>query len=275
MDFLEPIPQSEPVLLLLPPPVPAPVDDGKNAVVGLLDVVLVACVTLAAYAVCGAFAVVIFLSRHSSFRIDSPSLTKALEHNVFFLLPLQLAVYAIVVGFMAFLVWARYRSGLGRAVRWNVPKPNRALMALLGGVALAFFADVAELLLQRWTPKSLPITELFKDRSSAFALAAFGIMVAPLVEELFFRGFLYPALSRWTGIVPAVAITGAAFALLHESQLAHAWAPLLVLFVIGAALTAVRAASKSVATCVLIHMAYNFTLFTQLYIGSDGFRHLD
>jgi membrane protease YdiL (CAAX protease family) len=272
LDYLDPIPQNDPALF--PPVAPVPVDDRKNAVVDLLDVLMVVVVTLAAYVVCGAVAIGIFLSRHSSFRIDSPSLTKALEHNVFFLLPVQLAVYAMVVGSMAFLVWVRHRTEFGPAIRWNAPKLNRALMALLGGVALALLADAADLLLHRWIPKSLPITELFKDRSSAFALAAFGIMIAPLVEELFFRGFLYPALARWTGVVPAVAITGAAFALLHEGQLARAWAPLLVLFVVGTVLTVVRAAGKSVAVCVLVHMAYNLTLFTQLYIGSDGFRHL-
>jgi membrane protease YdiL (CAAX protease family) len=250
------------------------VDDRKNAVVDLLDVFLVVCVTLAAFVVCGAIGIGIFLSQHRSIRLDSPDLTKNLEHNVFFLLPIQLAVYAVVVGSMAFLVWARHRTEFGQAVRWNAPKLNHALMALLGGAALALFADTAEFLLQRWIPKSLPITEFFKDRPSALMLAAFGIMVAPLVEELFFRGFLYPALARWTGVVPAVAVTAAAFAMLHEGQLAHAWAPLLVLFVVGAVLTAVRAASKSVAVCVLIHMAYNFTLFTQFYIVSDGFRHL-
>jgi membrane protease YdiL (CAAX protease family) len=272
LHYLDPISPNEPALLL--PIAPPPVDDRKNAVVDLLDVFLVVCATFAAFVVCGAVAIGIFLSRHSSIRIDSPDLTKALGHNVFFLLPVQLAVYAVVVGSMAFLVWARHRTGLGRAVRWNTPKLNHALMALLGGAALALFADAAEFLLQRWIPKSLPITEFFKDRPSALLLAAFGIMVAPLVEELFFRGFLYPALARWTGVVPAVAITAFAFAMLHEGQLAHAWAPLLVLFVVGTVLTAIRAASKSVAICVLIHMAYNFTIFTHLYIVSNGFRNL-
>jgi membrane protease YdiL (CAAX protease family) len=272
LHYLDPISPNEPALL--PPIAPPPVDDRKNAVVDLLDVFLVVCATVGAFIFCGVIAIGFFLLRNGSTKLDSPEFRKALEHNVFFLIPTQLAVYAVVVGFMAFLVWARHRTGIGRAVRWNTPKLNHALMALLGGAALALFADAAEFLLQRWIPKSLPITEFFKDRPSALVLAAFGIMVAPLVEELFFRGFLYPALARWTGVVPAVAITAFAFAMLHEGQLAHAWAPLLVLFVVGTALTVVRAASKSVAVCVLIHMAYNFTLFTQLYIVSNGFRNL-
>jgi CAAX protease family protein len=57
--------------------------------------------------------------------------------------------------------------------------------------------------------------------------------------------------------------------------LAHAWVPLLLLFAVGVILTAVRAWTKSVATCVVVHMSYNTTLFTTLYIGTCGFRHMD
>jgi membrane protease YdiL (CAAX protease family) len=272
LDYLDPIPPLAPVLL--PPEAPAPVDDRKNAVVDLLDVLLLVCAAGVGFIVCAIVLGVFLVIRYGPTTISSPGFKNSLEHNVLFLIPAQLLIYVVVVGAMGLLVWARHNTSLGRAIRWNRPTLNHALLAVFGGAALAFLADMTEFLLQRWIPKSLPITELFKDRSSAFALAAFGIMVAPLVEELFFRGFLYPALSRWTGVAPAVTVTGAAFALIHASQLAHAWAPLLVLFVVGSVLTAVRAVSKSVAVCVLIHMAYNFTIFTQLYIGSHGFRDL-
>lgn len=272
MDYLDPISQPDPVLL--PANEPASVDDRKNAVVDLLDVFLVTCAAGAGFIICAIILGVFLVIRYGPATISSPDFKKGLEHNVLFLIPAQVVIYAVVVGAMALLVWARHSTGLGRAIRWNRPTLNHALLAVAGGIVLAFVADLSEFLLQRWIPKSLPITELFKDRSSAFALAAFGIMVAPLVEELFFRGFLYPAISRWAGVVLAVAVTAAAFSLLHGGQLAFAWAPLLVLFVVGSVLTAVRAVSKSVAICVLIHMAYNFTIFTQLYIGSHGFRDL-
>ena len=97
-------------------------------------------------------------------------------------------------------------------------------------------------------------------------LGAFGILVAPLMEEIVFRGFLYPALARWTGALPSIVVTASAFTLLHGAQLAYAWAPLLLIFMVGVALTVTRAVTKSVATCVIIHMAYNFVLFAQTYI---------
>jgi hypothetical protein len=53
------------------------------------------------------------------------------------------------------------------------------------------------------------------------------------------------------------------------------WGPVLVIFLVGVALTTVRALRKSVAATVLMHMAYNGTIFIAEYIATDGFRHME
>jgi membrane protease YdiL (CAAX protease family) len=176
---------------------------------------------------------------------------------------------------MVFIVSLRHNRTLRDAIHWNLPSGSRCLGALAGGAALGLGSQVASSILGRWIPKSLPIDQYFRDAFSAYMLAGFGIFIAPLVEELFFRGFLYPALSRWTGSALSIVVTAGAFSLLHEGQLAHAWAPLLVLFIVGVALTLVRARTGSVATSVLVHMGYNGVLFGMLFFVTDGFRHLD
>jgi CAAX protease family protein len=74
-------------------------------------------------------------------------------------------------------------------------------------------------------------------------------------------------------VLPSIVVTALGFALLHGSQLGYSWALLLVIFVVGVALTVTRVVTKSVATCVIVHMAYNLALFTQTYIQTHGFRH--
>jgi len=142
------------------------------------------------------------------------------------------------------------------------------------GAALAMVSDIGEIVFHRWIPDSLPITEYFKDRPSALLLAAFGILVAPLMEELLFRGFLYPALARWTGSFISIVVTASAFTLLHGAQLGYSWAPLLLIFIVGVALTVTRVVTRSVATCVIVHMTYNFALLFQTYIVTHGFRQM-
>ena len=46
-------------------------------------------------------------------------------------------------------------------------------------------------------PKSLPMDRFFQDRQGAYLMMIFGVAVAPLAEEMLFRGFLYPVLDRW------------------------------------------------------------------------------
>jgi membrane protease YdiL (CAAX protease family) len=158
---------------------------------------------------------------------------------------------------------------------WNLPEKQLALTALAGGGVMALLSEISSGLLQRWTPKNLPIEEYFKNAASGYALALFGVFVAPVVEELFFRGFLYPALERWIGVVGGLVVTSAAFSLLHGGQLGEAWAPMLVLFLVSSVLTAVRIRTRSVATCVLVHMGYNATLFSIMFIYTQGFRHME
>jgi membrane protease YdiL (CAAX protease family) len=95
------------------------------------------------------------------------------------------------------------------------------------------------------------------------------------MEELFFRGFLYPVIARRTGITFAVLITALLFGLLHATQLGFAWGPILIIFLVGVVLTVVRAASRSVASSFLVHVAYNGTLTVFTLIATGGFRHLE
>ncbi len=185
----------------------------------------------------------------------------------------QCLAYIVVLIFMYQLVTRQYHRGFGEAVRWLAPAAATWPYFLGGGVALSFLVGLIGRLLP--FPPTLPIDKYFQDASSAWLMTIFGVSMAPLVEELFYRGFLYPVLARRLGVSAGTVITAAAFALMHSSQLAHAWAPLLVLFVVGLVLTIVRIVTDSVVCSFLMHVGYNATLFTFLYIGSDGFRHLE
>lgn len=279
MEYQDPIPQDQTVpQLSLPMVAPSAARE-----VDLIDVALILLVAFGAIFLSTFAAMLVYYGTHHQKMFDP----KLLSQNVMFVLPAQLMAYLIVVGFMAFIVAARHSKTLAEAVQWNFPYGRGWLAALGGGAAMGVGSQVASSILSRWIPKTLPIDQYFRDTASAYALAAFGIFIAPLVEELFFRGFVYPALARFFnhflfpafdvafGSALSIMVTAAAFSLLHEGQLAHAWAPLLVLFVVGVALTLVRARTQSVATCVLVHMGYNGALFGMLFYFTDGFRHLE
>lgn len=198
-----------------------------------------------------------------------------LAQNALLLISAQTVAYLLVVAFMVQLLQFKNRYDFLDAISWNGPSRERALRALGTGAGLALLSYLFTGLLAKWIPKSLPIDKLFQDTSSAYGLALFGVFIAPFVEELFFRGFLYPALARRVGVGSSVVLTAVAFAIVHQGQLAHAWVPLAWLFIVGTVLTLVRAKTKSVATCVMIHLTYNAILFTFFFFASHGFRQFD
>lgn len=240
---------------------------GENPEWGIWEVVRIAVVAMIAIGLLSTVALGLAL------RFAGPArpLPADLARNARVVVPAQFAAYLVVIAYMVWLLRSRGRQ-FWAAIRWKWPQARWfGWMAL--GVALALLVQSASALLP--IPKSLPIDRYFRDMLGAYMMAGFGLSFAPLVEELFFRGFLYPAVARRWGLAVGVVVTSALFALIHASQLAHAWAPLLLLFFVGVVLTLVRARTHSVATTFLIHVGYNGTLFGMLYLASDHFRHFE
>lgn len=178
-----------------------------------------------------------------------------------------------VFGAMYWMVVRRYRSPFWVSVRWKWPASALPILCASGGVAMALLVDFASSFAP--IPKSLPIYKLFGTTAAAYAMAGYGILVAPAIEELFFRGFLFPVLARRSGVPAAVLLTSLAFMLIHASQLAGAWLPLLILFFVGLSFTLARAWTGSVAVPYLMHLAYNVTLFAGLFFSTGYFQHME
>jgi CAAX protease family protein len=183
----------------------------------------------------------------------------------------QALAYLVVLGFMVALIKRVPGREFWRELRWNWPL-NWPLYLVSGLVLSVGLQALAHLLPM---PKDLPMDRFFRTPQEAWALSLFGMTFAPLMEELFFRGFLYPVLVRRTGAVVAIVLTSASFGLIHAPQLGRAWGPVLVVFLVGLALTITRAVTKSVAPGFLMHVAYNGTISVLLFAGTDGFRHLE
>jgi membrane protease YdiL (CAAX protease family) len=185
------------------------------------------------------------------------------------LLIAQLLAYVVVFAFMYSLVASR-TGHFWESVRWRWPATWAAF--LFGGALLYMaLAGVGQLLP---IPKHLPIDRFFANSREAMIMSIFAVTFAPLMEELFFRGLLYPVLARRLGVVASIFWTGAAFGIIHGAQLGYSSA-VLIIFLVGIALTTVRAITKSVAASFLVHVGYNGTLSLLMYVVTGGFRHLE
>ena len=183
----------------------------------------------------------------------------------------QVLAYLLVLGFMYILVKRDHQQDFWQAIRWNWPQ--KWSVYVFAGIGLAIGLQAFARLLP--IPKNLPMDQFFQTTREAYLLSFFGVTFAPLLEELFFRGFLYPVLARRLEVAGGVVLTALGFAAIHGAQLQYSWGPVLVIFIVGLVLTLVRAMTKSVAASLLVHIAYNGTLSLMMFVFTGGFRHLE
>jgi membrane protease YdiL (CAAX protease family) len=184
--------------------------------------------------------------------------------------------------FWSSLGWTKLRTHLTGS--WGGPWAY-----FLGGCALAIFVGLASSRVH--TKENMPIQELFKNRNNAILLMGMAVLVAPLVEETVFRGYLYPlftrityALSRHFGVGASEAVrvgtrtsillTGVLFGLMHGSQLGWTWGVVGLLIFVGVIFTLVRARTGTVLASFLLHLGYNSMIAVTTIIGTHGFTRI-
>lgn len=216
----------------------------------------------------------------------------------------KLLVAAMAVSYIASLVTSWFffpllwHRSFPEGLQWNFAALRRNAFKLMGlGLVLGWTVQAVSSLIP--IPKSIPMDNFFRTPSDVWLVTLFGTLLAPVFEEICFRGFLLPAFAiaydwlslprtpmaqqHWqtttglsaAGLLFSAVVTSILFALLHAQQLAHAWGALFVLFCVSLVLTFVRIRTRSVACSALVHACYNLSVFIALFIVTGGYRHLD
>jgi len=188
--------------------------------------------------------------------------------------PLQLA-YLIAASELPILGVVWLRLVLPRAMTWRElglrlqPLLDNLQMGLLGGVALFLAAGVVGGALTRFGVRQNQF-ERFAGIEVAppglFLLAAAaGCILAPFVEELFFRGYIFQTFSARYGRGWAYLFSAGLFAVVHANLAAAA-----PIFVLGLMLAAIFQRSGSIVPGVIAHGVNNAIAFALLYAGITG-----
>jgi membrane protease YdiL (CAAX protease family) len=137
------------------------------------------------------------------------------------------------------------------------------------GCALSLFVAILSSRLK--APDNSPMEELFKNRQTALLFVGMAVLIAPLVEETLFRGYLYPLFARSFGVTPGIVLTGVLFGMMHGAQLGWTWGLVAMLVLVGIVFTLVRARTGSVFASFLMHLGYNSLISVAALIGTHGF----
>jgi len=153
----------------------------------------------------------------------------------------------------------RWRTAFSRRnARW-LEDSAFGLVAYLAMLPVLLFYVLLYHVFLQWTGYETKPQEMLQwfagqDRGTwqAMYLVALAVVLAPVAEELFFRGLILPAMARRMGIGAAVTVSSALFALLHMHV------PSLVpLFIFSIALSLAYIHTRSIITPIVMHALFN------------------
>jgi membrane protease YdiL (CAAX protease family) len=173
------------------------------------------------------------------------------------------------------IIWAVV-TRLGKRPFWSSLGWNWAGRSIWYWLAFSACVIVALLiatqLFSRILPQSEenPFSDLLKSsRGVRIAIAALATLTAPLVEEAVYRGVLYSAIRRHLGLVATIVVVTLMFLGVHLAQYWGAWVSIAGLMLLSLVLTVLRARTKSILPCVLIHTLNN-AFFSVIILMNRG-----
>ncbi|HEY0078051.1 MAG TPA: type II CAAX endopeptidase family protein [Pyrinomonadaceae bacterium] len=155
--------------------------------------------------------------------------------------------WAFITGFGSRPFWQTLGWRFGQRFGLWTSAGLSILLFMLGGVILRFVGG-AETDIDNIITSSTP---------ARFTTAFLATATAPLVEELIYRGVLYPALRRAMGAALAIIGVSALFALVHAWQYRNNLGVIVTITILSFTLTYVRARTGRLLPCFIIHLVFN------------------
>jgi len=121
-----------------------------------------------------------------------------------------------------------------------------------------------------YTPPPQPVFEVFMEEKKSLVLLFLTVFVSvlgPIVEEVFFRGFMYSAVRKHTGVLAAAFLSGAIFSMLHTNIVGF-----LPIMALGVLLAYLYETTGSLVASISVHILHNsiivaFVFFLKELIG--------
>lgn len=98
---------------------------------------------------------------------------------------------------------------------------------------------------------------LNSSRAARYSIVLMATLTAPLVEEVVYRGVLYPALQRRVGMLWGVVGVMMVFALIHVPQYLPSFGAISTIGILSLSLTLLRAYTGRLLPCVVVHTIFN------------------
>lgn len=156
-------------------------------------------------------------------------------------------VWAVVTGFGKRPFWPTLGWGWSRDIGPWKSIGIAVLLLMTGG-----------LLTQLVGGEETAVDQIVASSTAArLAIAVLATVTAPLIEEMIYRGLLYSALQRVTGVVWAVIAVSFLFTFVHVFQYSNNLGVIAAITIFSLALTLMRAYTGQLLPCYVMHLVFN------------------
>lgn len=193
------------------------------------------------------------------------------QYNAFFAVPLQAAYYVLILGLLYYMIRVHRGVPFAASLRLRTLPHAQAAQGLAIGFLLALLINFLNVIVP--PPEPLAFDKLFSSRAAALLVITASLVMAPLVEEIIFRGYIYSVVERSWGLAPAVLASGILFGSIHFPQLWPGYFQMVLLCVVGIVFSLARAYTGTTLASIVLHFGYNFAI-SALYLISPTFRAL-
>jgi hypothetical protein len=162
--------------------------------------------------------------------------------------------HILTILFALYIVRRASRNGFFASMGWDM-----GTFRLWQGVLIivGFFAFAA-VVAHYFPEQDNQLLKLLRSsREVTILVAIVATFSAPLVEEIVYRGVLYPAARKSIGSVPAIALVTFLFTLVHVPQYYPSFSTIFLLLTLSLILTIVRARTGRLLPCVVLHFVFN------------------
>jgi hypothetical protein len=166
----------------------------------------------------------------------------------------------LMAGLVAVAVLTRVTPDAWAGLRWRAwprvlliaPGAVVLMWLVFGGLQLSGYVKWMESLGADTVQDTVLLLQNSKDPLLLGLMAFAAVIVAPLCEEIVFRGYFYPVLKKYAGIWPAAFCSALVFATAHGNLTA-----LLPLFLFGGLLVFIYEKTGSLWAPIAVHFCFN------------------
>lgn len=168
----------------------------------------------------------------------------------------------MLLGFTFAIATRQEKPWAARAVAWSPWIKDRAFLPFLG-FTLAWEA-IEGILIEPRFPQLADMSQLPQSQPALLISLVTLTVVAPVAEEVFFRGFVYTNLRAHMGFAASIVLSAGFFALLHYES---TWVLPLLTLPFGLVAGLARERFGSVRPAIALHIVWNLVAW-----GSDYFQ---